>query len=312
MHIALLGTAAGGGLPQWNCGCPNCLSARAASPAVTPRHQSSLAVSADGVRWVLVNASPDVRLQLAATPALHPRGLRDSPVSAVVLSNADIDHALGLFVLREGGAPPIYATPRVKRALVDGLRIVPVLSAYGPVALRTLHTDAPCALHDRAGLDLGLRVSAFTVASKPPPYMLPLLQPHERADLYAGDTVGLVFSTEADPETRAVYVPGVKTLDARLAAHFQGARLILVDGTCFTDDELVRLGCSAKTALEMGHAPLSGPGGMAEFLAQFGEAERVLVHINNTNPILDASSEARRWLEARQLSVGYDGQRWVL
>lgn len=306
MKVLLLGTAAGGALPQWNCGCPQCDAARAGDPAVPPRTQSSVAVSADGVRWVLLNASPDVRAQLSAHPALHPGTLRRSPIDAVLLSNADIDHALGLFVLREGGAPAIYSTRRVRRALVDGLRVVPVLSAYGAVSLHDVAPGEVIAVRDRAGHDTGLRARAFAVASKPPPYMLPLLTPDEAADLMAGDTVGWEL-LDADGATAVLYVPGVKVLDESLRARCAAARLVLLDGTCYTDDELVALGASQKTARAMGHAPLSGDGGLVEFLRGVDGPRKVLVHINNTNPILRADSPERAALAAEGITVGMDG-----
>ncbi len=306
MRVILLGTAAGGALPQWNCGCPQCVAVRAGDPAVRPRTQSSVAVSPDGVRWVLLNASPDVRAQLAAHPALHPRSLRHRPIDAVLLSNADIDHALGLFVLREGGAPAVYSTRRVRRALVDGLRVVPVLSAYGTVSLHDVVPGEAVRVCDREGVETGLVARAFAVASKPPPYMLPLLTPEEAADLMAGDTVGWEL-LDPDGATAVVYVPGVKVLDEALEARCRAARLVLIDGTCYTDDELVTLGASQKTARAMGHAPLSGPGGLVEFLRGMEGPRKVLVHINNTNPILRAGSPEAEALAAEGIEVGWDG-----
>jgi len=306
VRVILLGTAAGGALPQWNCGCPQCNAVRAGDPAVHPRTQSSVAVSADGTRWVLFNASPDVRAQLASHPALHPRALRHRPIDAVLLTNADIDHALGLFVLREGGAPALYSTRRVRRALVDGLRVVPVLSAYGAVSLHDVTPGEPVTVCDRDGAATGLVARAFAVASKPPPYMLPLLTPEEAADLMAGDTVGWEL-LDPDGTTAVVYVPGVKVLDEDLRARCAAARLVLLDGTCFTDNELVDLGASQKTARDMGHAPLSGPGGLLEFLRGVQGPRKVVVHINNTNPILREGSEAAGVLAAEGVEVGRDG-----
>lgn len=313
LTLIVLGSSAGGGLPQWNCNCPNCAGARWGDPMVRPRQQSSVAVSADGERWLLCNASPDVRTQLAQTPALHPRALRHSPVAAVALTNADIDHAAGLLILREGGAPPVYCTPRVERALTEGLRVLPALSAYGEVAVRAVTPGAeePVVIRDRAGDDLGVRLRAFTVASKPPPYLLAHLSPEEAADLHAGDTVGFELSAAGGGAT-AVYVPGVKELDEALRARLSRASQVLIDGTFFTDDELVATGASKKTSRTMGHAPLSGGGGMLEFLATVAGPRKALVHINNSNPVVRADSEARWQVEAQGVTVAGDGDTFVV
>jgi pyrroloquinoline quinone biosynthesis protein B len=313
LTVIVLGSAAGGGLPQWNCNCPQCAAARAGDAMVPPRSQSSIAVSADGERWLLCNASPDVRTQLAHTPALHPRALRHSPVAAVALTNADIDHATGLLILREGGAPPVYCTPRVQRALTDGLRVLPALASYGEVTARTVTPgdDGPVVIRDRAGDDIGVRLRAFTVASKPPPYMLPLLTPAEAADLHAGDTVGLELRA-ADGDAALVYVPGVRDLDEALRARLSAASLVLIDGTCFTDDELVASGASKKTARMMGHAPLTGDGGLLAFLETVQGPRVALVHINNSNPVLRQGSEARAYVEARGVAVASDGDAFAV
>lgn len=311
MQVLILGSGAGGGLPQWNCGCPQCLAARAGRPSVSPRTQSSIAVSADGERWALFNCSPDVRAQLAATPELHPRSLRDATVRAVALSNADIDHAAGLLVLREGGAPPVYCTPRVRRALTEGLRVLPALAAYGEVAVREVTPGEWVTLRDKANEDLGLRARAFTVASKPPPYLAPLLSADEAADLHAGDTVGWCVSAgEGHPSL--VYVPGVKVLDEVLRAELAAASLVLIDGTCFTDDEMVELGASTKTAQAMGHAPITGDGGTLDFLRGIEGPRRVLVHLNNTNPVLDEASGAYRVVRDAGVEVARDGDRFTV
>ena len=313
LTVIVLGSSAGGGLPQWNCNCPQCAAARAGDPAVPSRHQSSLAVSADGARWLLCNASPDVRSQLAQTPALHPRALRHSPVAAVALTNADIDHATGLLILREGGAPPVYCTPRVERALTVGLRVLPALASYGDVTVRPLTPGAadPVVIRDRAGDDIGVRLRAFTVASKPPPYMLPHLSADEAADLHAGDTVGFELSA-ADGTGTAVYVPGVRDLDAALHARLSAASLVLIDGTFFTDDEMVVSGASQKTSRTMGHAPLTGDGGLLAYLETVHGPRKALVHINNSNPILRGGSDARAHVAARGVTVASDGDTFVV
>lgn len=307
MHVLILGAGAGGGVPQWNCGCDGCRGARAHDPRILPRTQSSIAVSADGHRWLLLNASPDVRVQLAAHEALHPRGLRDAAVQAVALTNADIDHCLGLMVLREGGAPPIYGTSRVRRALGDGLRILPALEAYGTVQFREVRPDVEVHFSDRQGSPLGITGRAFAVASKPPPYMLPMLGADEVSDLLAGDTVAWVLRAGEGPSV--VYVPGVKTLDARLRDEVAASALTLIDGTFFSDDEMVTLGASTKTARDMGHAPVGGDDGIVRFLASIDGPRKRLLHINNSNPMLWDDSPARRWVTAHGIEICADGDR---
>lgn len=305
MRVLVLGSGAGGGVPQWNCGCVQCSAARLGDPDLRPRTQSSIAVSGDGRRWLLLNASPDVRTQLAANPALHPGALRYTPIGAVALTNADIDHCLGLMILREGGAPPVYATARTGRALRDGLRILPALAAYGEVQFREVALDETVTFADRAGVPLGVTGRAFAVASKAPPYMLPLLSAEERADDLAGDTVAWVLSGATGGSV--VYVPGVKVLDARLRDEIARAALVLIDGTFLTDDEMITLGASQKTAWEMGHAPLGGDDGIVEFLAGIPGPRKVLLHINNSNPILWERGPQRAWLASRGVEVAVDG-----
>jgi pyrroloquinoline quinone biosynthesis protein B len=302
MRAIVLGSAAGGGLPQWNCGCPRCAAARTLAADVRPRAQSSICVSADGERWVLFNASPDVRTQLAATPALWPRALRHSPVRAVVLTNADIDHAAGLLVLREGGAPAIYCTARVEEALTEGLRILPALAAYGRVCVQRVVCGEAQAVCDRDGEPTGVTVRAFAVTSKPPPYMT------SRAPVEGDvDTVGYVIT--AGDGGSLVYVPGVRVLDAALRAELTAARCVCIDGTFLTDDELVAMGASAKTSQQMGHAPLRGDGGLVDFLDTVKGPRKVLVHINNSNPVLHETSEARAWLASHDVEVAHDGMQ---
>lgn len=306
MRAIILGSSAGGGLPQWNCGCPRCAAARAGDGDVVARHQSSICVSADGVRWVLFNASPDVRSQLAATSALWPKSLRGSPVRAVALTNADIDHAAGLLVLREGGAPAIYCTARVEEALTEGLRILPVLGAYGAVHVRRVEPGERVAVCDRDGAPTGVSIRAFAVASKPAPYMAGRHRDDARGDL-AGDTVGYAITADGRSDDALVYVPGIRDLDDALRAELSRARCVLIDGTFFTDDELVSMGASAKTARVMGHAPLTGEGGLVGFLDGIEGPRKVLVHINNSNPALHEGGEARALLEAHDIDLAHDG-----
>jgi pyrroloquinoline quinone biosynthesis protein B len=260
---------------------------------------------------VLFNASPDVRTQITAFPPLSPPpgSLRGSGLSAIVLTNADIDHCAGLLVLREGGAPPIYCTDRVRTALTEGLSILPVLQAYGTVDCRAVIPGQTFEVKDREGESLGLKIEPFAVASKPPPYMTQLFPQAVRDDL-AGGTIGLII--EGNDAGRLAYVPGVRELNEDLRARLVRTDLVLIDGTFFTDDEMVRLGASKKTAREMGHAPLDGPDGLLAFLSTLERPRKVLIHLNNTNPMLrENSSEAQKVSEAG-VQIAFDGLEMVV
>lgn len=296
LRVRLLGTSAGGGLPQWNCGCDHCNAARAGK--IPARTQSSLAVSADGERWVLVNASPDVRQQVQW---LAPASGRGSRIAAVVLTSADVDHAAGLFTLREGGAPPVYATPPVLRAIDVGLGVVLVLSAFGGVDARPLVPGTDVVLADRRGEPLGIEVRVVPLSGRPPPYMR---LRGEQADPKRGDTIALALRATGSTAS-VLYAPGVAAFGAELEAEASRASVLLVDGTCFSNDETQAL--AGRTSADMGHVAIDGRGGSLEWLAKHGHARRIYVHINNTNPVLAPLSEARRRVEAAGVEVGEDG-----
>lgn len=292
MRARVLGSAAGGGLPQWNCGCPQCVRARAGDPDVPPRSQPSLAVSADGSRWSLLNASPDVRDQLARFPGLHPRpGTRDVPLDTVVVTNPDLDHVLGLLVLREALPHRIVSTPWVRDLLLRHNAVFRLLEpAWGGVKL-----DQPIAL-DREGR---LEARLFPVPGKVPTWAAKLAANHPEA------TTG-VRVTDLRTGRRMVYAPGIQALDAGTLAELEAADLVFCDGTFFSADELARLRPGAPDAHAMGHAPISGARGTLQHLA--GLRGRVLyTHLNNTNPVHDAGSEAAALLRRAGVGVATDG-----
>lgn len=302
MQILVLGSAAGGGFPQWNCNCSNCRRARSGDSAAPSRTQSSLAVSADGERWVLLNASPDLRQQIGANAALHPRqGARHSPIAAVVLSNGDIDHVAGLLSLRENQPFAIYASDRVQ----DVLRGNTVFNVLNPtiVARRTLALDQPIDVRDAKDNPLGLRVTAFAVPGKVALYM-------ENAaagpgfGTQSGDTIGLEV---ASGRHRFFYLPACAALSSELATRLQGAPLVFFDGTLWQDDEMISMGVGTKTGRRMGHMSISGEDGSLAAFASLGVQRRIYVHINNTNPILIAGSPERLQVEAAGWEVAYDG-----
>ena len=303
MRVIILGSAAGGGVPQWNCGCPNCLDARHDARG---RMQSSVAVSADGERWILLNASPDLRMQFAAHHELWPRGLRGSPIGAVVLTDGEIDHTLGLLLLRESADRlPVYAPRGVSTLLGAEWPLYRVLSAYAGVEPRALEEGGPIALTDHAGTPFGICCSATAVARRPPRYAREVTAPAAAFD------VGLRLTDERTGGTLA-YVPTAGAMDDAVRRVAGGADLLLFDGTFWSDDELKAAGVDAPTAREMGHVPVCGAGGSLELLPRLDAKRVVFVHINNTNPILCRSSAQRAQVESAGIVVGEDAMEFEL
>lgn len=308
MHILVLGSAAGGGFPQWNCNCEGCRRARSGDPLARPRTQSSIAVSAGDGRWLLLNASPDLRAQINATPALHPSdGIRSSPLAAAVLTNADIDHVTGLLSLREMQPFAVYATPRVHGVLAGN----PVFQVLNPglVPRRAMTLGEPFRPAAADGTPLGLEVEAFAVPGKVALYL-----EDEAAPGFGSvpeDTVALRIG---DPRTGAAlfYIPGCAALPAWLADRLRGADLVLFDGTTWTDDEMERAGTGTKTAARMGHMPMSGGGGSIAAFDGLGVARKVYIHINNTNPVLLEDTPERRAAEAAGWEIAFDGMELSL
>lgn len=303
MRVRVLGSAAGGGFPQWNCNCRNCRGIRAGTVKAQARTQSSIAVSADGQQWVLFNASPDIRQQLEAFSEIQPsRQVRDTGIAGVVLVDAHIDHTTGLLILREGAPLPIYCTEPVFEDLTTGHPILSVLDHFCGVR----HHPIPLT----PGSDFrvegapGLTLRALPLGSKPPPY-----SPH-RNDPRPGDNIGIRVEDE-EAGRSLFYAPGVGHVDDRLIRWMEEADCVMIDGTFFTEDELATQGISEKRAADMGHLPQSGEQGMLRALGSLTDTRRILIHINNTNPILDEQSDARRAVEATGVEVAYDGMEVV-
>jgi pyrroloquinoline quinone biosynthesis protein B len=300
MRIRVLGSAAGGGFPQWNCNCRNCDGLRKGKLRAAARTQSSIAVSATGQDWLLVNASPDILKQIAQTPALQPaRAIRDSGIAAVLLMDAQIDHVTGLLMLRERQTPlPLLATPEVLSDISEGFPITRILSHYCQVAPTELPIDGSTT--SIAELP-GIQVQTVALSSKPPPY-----SPF-RGNPRPGDNIGLLLHNP-DSGARAFYAPGLAALTPELLEIMAGCSVVLVDGTFWTHDEMQREGLSKKSALDMGHLPQSGPGGMIEQLDRLPKSIRkILIHINNTNPMLVDDSPERALLTAHGIEVAFDG-----
>lgn len=303
MRVMLLGTAAGGGFPQWNCWCPGCRVARSDPARARPRTQSALAVSADGRHWFLVNASPDVREQIARLPLPPMLGeeagaVRRVPIEGVVLTDAELDHSLGLALLREARRLNVHATHAVARTLEHDSCLLPVTRAFADVTVTELAPSRPVALRRADGAASGLTVEAFAVPGDAPRFAREELEGH---------TVGLQFRDESG--ATCSFVPGCGALDASLLARLASTSLVLFDGTFWSSDELIALGIGDRRAEEMGHVPMTGDGtreGSLEALSACG-VPVIYTHVNNTNPVLIEDSPQRAAVARAGLTVGHDG-----
>lgn len=307
MWVRVLGSAAGGGYPQWNCACPVCHAVRDNSRPARSRTQSSIAVSPDYRQWFLLNASPDVHAQIESFSALRPGGAPDGPgsapddsesrtvpIRAVLLSDAELDHTLGLLLLREGRGLEVHATAAAHDMLCDGTSLLRTLEAYCPVSWVRVVPGRDTPLGD------GLSYRAFDVPTTKRP----------RFESANGNGEGRVVGyrlTDVRTGGALVYLPVVQELTAPVHRELAGCACLLIDGTCWQDDELIRLGASGKTAREMGHLPISGPGGSLEKLSPLPIDRKIYIHINNTNPILLEDAPERRVLEQHGLEVAVDG-----
>jgi pyrroloquinoline quinone biosynthesis protein B len=294
----VLGAAAGGGFPQWNCQCRVCRLAWAGDPRVKPRTQSSLAVSSDREHWVLLNASPDLRAQIQATRALQPRdGLRDSPIAAVLLTGAEVDQTAGLLTLRERQGFVLFGTAETQAALAAN----PIFGVLDAAVV----TRKTVALNESFALPGGLQAELFTVPGKAPLYL-----EGDTPDLKAETGVNVGIEV-ASGRRRLLYIPGAAGVSEAMRERLVRADAVFFDGTLFTDDEMIKAGVGAKTGRRMGHMPLAGDGGTLAALADC-KARRILTHINNTNPILIADSAERRQAEAAGFEIAEDGMEIVL
>nr|WP_174825680.1 MULTISPECIES: pyrroloquinoline quinone biosynthesis protein PqqB [unclassified Ruegeria] len=287
----VLGASAGGGLPQWNCGCRNCRDAR--SGVIPPSGQSSLAVSPDGENWSILNASPDIRQQMLDNPQLHPRSIRDTPVASVLLTNGDIDHIAGLLSLREQTPFSLFATGDI----LDVLAANKIFDAVN----REKVTRSRIALDKDFALQDGLQARLFAVPGK-----VPLFMESEAVDtnLMGEQTVGVRLSTG----TRvAYYIPGCARVTPKLLDQLRDADQLFFDGTLYEDDEMIRTSTGVKTGRRMGHISVNGPEGSIAQLAGV-TAAKTFIHINNTNPMLQPNSPERAAVEKAGWSIAFDGQ----
>jgi pyrroloquinoline quinone biosynthesis protein B len=302
MEVVVLGSAAGGGFPQWNCNAPTSRRAREGAARAKWRTQASIAISADGERWAMLNASPDARQQLLQTPCLWPRGApRDSPVRAVVLTSAEIDHVAGLLSMRESQPFVLWGTARVLGLLAEN----PIFGALNPdyVERRAFALGERVEL---AGSDgpLGLSMTAFAVPGKVPLF-LEGRDPRHLGGV-AEDTIGLEIGAG---EARFYFIPGCARMTPDLEQRLRGSALVFFDGTLWSDDELVRLGISAKTGQRMGHMSINGGSGTLRAFDALDVARKIFIHVNTTNPVLDEDSPERAEVTAHGWEVAEDGMR---
>ena len=298
MIVRILGSAAGGGFPQLNCACRLCAGVRVGAPGLRSRTQASVAVSGDGRSWALLNASPDLREQVASCPALQPTpaaGLRNSPIGAVVLTNGDIDAVAGLLSLREGIVFDLLAAAPILETL-SANAVFDVLSPQ-VVTRKALPFDTPTPLVD------GLTVEAYAVPGKTALYLERDAPDHGTRE---GETIGLAITDTARGSTFH-FIPACARVDAALRRRLAGAQLVLFDGTLHDDDEMIRQGLSSKTGARMGHLSMSGPAGSIAALAGLDIARRIFIHINNSNPVLDEHGPEHAAVRAAGWDIAHDG-----
>ncbi len=311
MRLKIIGSAAGGGFPQWNCNHRLSRAARAGKAGVHQRTQSSVTVSADGAGWVVVDASPDIRQQIAQTPELQPAAdapLRSTPIRAVVLTSADVDHVAGLLSLRERQPFAVYATTQVLATLEANS----IFNVLDPVIVprRVLVPTKELAICDAEGRETGVVIEAFPVPGKIALYLEDKSHPHADFSSDAGDTVGVRIVGSGGGSV--FYIPGCARVDTLLRARLAGAACLLFDGTVYTDDEMIAAGVGWKTGARMGHMAMSGEAGSIAALADVNIGRRVFVHINNTNPVLDESSAEHASVWAAGWEVARDGMELEL
>lgn len=303
MKLIILGAAAGGGFPQWNCNCRNCAGVRDGSVQAKPRTQSSICVAADdSADWTLLNASPDILQQIKATPELQPnRALRDTGIGGILLVDGQIDHATGLFMLREQKSRmPLWCADPVYEDLTTGNPVLKVLAHYCGVDRQAVPLDGTAFAMPKVA---GLEFSVLPLASKAAPY-----SPHREASV-DGDNIGVTI-TDQRSGRKLFYAPGLGARTPEVFARMAEADCVMVDGTFWTDDEMIAAGLSTKTARDIGHLPQSGAGGMMDWLDELPRhVRKILIHINNTNPILDEASPQRAELTRRGIEVAEDGAR---
>ena len=300
MYIYVLGSAAGGGFPQWNCNCPNCHGVRTGSIQAKARTQSSIAVSENGTDWLLLNASPDIRQQLFEFKAAQPaRKLRDTGITSVILMDSQLDHTTGLLTLREGCPMNVWCTEMVHQDLTSGFPVFNMLRHWnGGLQYNEINPKQAFKIDGFENLEF----LPLIIKSAAPPY-----SPH-RNDPHDGDNIALIIK-DHKTQKQLFYAPGLGKIDDQIMQIMQSSDCVMIDGTLWTDDEMQQTGVGTKTGREMGHLYISGEGGSLSYLNQLSTPKKVLIHINNTNPILNENSSQFAELKANGVEVAYDGMQ---
>jgi pyrroloquinoline quinone biosynthesis protein B len=304
ISIVVLGAAAGGGFPQWNSNADRCRRARMNESACPPQSQASLAISADENDWYVLNASPDLRQQIMTTPVLHPQtGLRSSPICGVILTAAEVDTIAGLLCLRERHHFSLFAIKPVLEVLLAN----PIFNALAPefVTRHAVLPSAPFDLRDRHGTPIGLKATLFPVPGK-----VPLFLEDARESLDSDEDVSGLAIT--DGERRMMFVPGCADITDALRARLSGADVVFFDGTLWEDDEMIKAGLGPKTGRRMGHMSVHGPAGTLDAFADIPVGRKILIHINNSNPLLDRTSPEYAAVRAAGWDVAFDGMKVTL
>ncbi|MFQ3623590.1 MAG: pyrroloquinoline quinone biosynthesis protein PqqB [Acetobacteraceae bacterium] len=305
MRVRILGAAAGGGFPQWNCGCRQCDGVRRGTLRAVARTQVTIALSGDGSRWVLLNCGPEIRSQIESFPELWPRAPRHSPIATIVLTCGDLDHTLGLLSLRENHPLTLFATETVRHGFTDGNALYRTLERFpGQVTWRPLVADHEVPLDHADAAQASLFATPVPAPGKPP------LHRDGAAGRTGEETVGLLVRDRAG--RRLAAFPGAGGITPAMRAAMAAADAVLFDGTFWSEDELSRPGLMDRRAADMAHLPIGGPQGSLALLADLAAAHRIYVHVNNTNPILDEDSAERAAVERAGWRVAEDGMEIVL
>jgi pyrroloquinoline quinone biosynthesis protein B len=304
VRVEILGSAAGGGFPQWNCNCGNCHSLRAGTFSGKSRTQTQVAVSNDSNSWFLLNASPDLRLQIEAAAVLHPlKAQRHSPIAGVLLTGADVDQIAGLLSLREFQPLRVYSTPSVACLLRKDNSIFGVLNRIAnQVSWSEILIDQTFPLLDSEGKESGVCVTVFALGSHYPDYI-----PPERVRILRAEEAQVGVILQSSSQRKLAYLPAVPMIDDQMLECLESADVLLFDGTFWSNDELRRVKGSGPTAREMGHVPISGSDGTLQMLSGLRRPRKIYIHINNTNPILDESGSEYRQVRDAGWEIAEDG-----
>jgi len=311
MQVKILGSAAGGGFPQWNCACPNCRSVRAGTLLGKARTQAQLAISADAEHWFLLGASPDLRSQIESTPELHPHprenSTRHSPICGTILLNADIDHILGLLLMRELQPLHIYSSSSVRHIVEDNSMFAMLQRVEGQLSWSSISPNEWFPLHSSSHNQSCPRCRVLSLGNHFPAYV-----PSKRLSRSDPKEASLGLLIEAPSGKKLAFLPAVPQITDELLSELEGADVLLFDGTFWSDDELIRIQGSGQTAQQMGHVSVSSPGGSLAQLAHLKYPRKIYIHINNTNPMLNEDSPEHRQVRDAGWELAEDGWHFEL